>query len=88
MLSRIAWTVLAASGIATAAQGVQQPPDAGKSSGSKIVLLGTGTPAATPDRSGPATAIVVNDTAYLVLTGDKLSRAVAVMVPRPLGSPT
>jgi ribonuclease BN (tRNA processing enzyme) len=30
------------------------------------VLLGTGSPPADPDRSGPATAIVVNDTAYLV----------------------
>ena len=32
----------------------------------RIVLLGTGTPPADPDRSGPATAIVVNDTPYLV----------------------
>jgi hypothetical protein len=28
--------------------------------------LGTGDPAADPDQSGPATAIVVNGTAYLV----------------------
>ena len=32
----------------------------------RIVLLGTGNPPADPDRSGPATAIVVNDTVYLV----------------------
>ena len=32
----------------------------------QVVLLGTGTPPADPDRSGPAAAIVVNDTAYLV----------------------
>ena len=32
----------------------------------QVVLLGTGNPAADPDRSGPATAIVVNDTPYLV----------------------
>ena len=32
----------------------------------RVVLLGTGTPPADPDRSGPATAIVVNDTPYLV----------------------
>src|SRR5215216_1104324 len=32
----------------------------------RVVLLGTGNPAADPDRSGPATAIVVNDTPYLV----------------------
>jgi ribonuclease BN (tRNA processing enzyme) len=31
-----------------------------------VVLLGTGTPPADPDRSGPATAIVVNGTPYLV----------------------
>ncbi|HKR37139.1 MAG TPA: MBL fold metallo-hydrolase [Steroidobacteraceae bacterium] len=32
----------------------------------QVVLLGTGSPPADPDRSGPATAIVVNDTPYLV----------------------
>src|SRR5215470_14083411 len=32
----------------------------------QIVLLGTGNPEPDPDRSGPATAIVVNGTAYLV----------------------
>jgi ribonuclease BN (tRNA processing enzyme) len=32
----------------------------------QVVLLGTGTPPADPDRSGPATAVVVNDTPYLV----------------------
>jgi len=40
----------------------------------KVVLLGTGTPAANPDRSGPATAIVVNDTAYLVDFGPGVVR--------------
>jgi ribonuclease BN (tRNA processing enzyme) len=35
----------------------------------KIVLLGTGAPAPDPDHSGPATAIVVNDTAYLIDLG-------------------
>ena len=32
----------------------------------QIVLLGTGTPGWDPDRSGPATAIVVNGTPYLI----------------------
>jgi ribonuclease BN (tRNA processing enzyme) len=32
----------------------------------QVVLLGTGTPRADPDRSGAGTAIVVNDTPYLV----------------------
>jgi len=40
----------------------------------KIVLLGTGTPGPNPDRSGPATAIVVNDTAYLVDFGPGVVR--------------
>lgn len=38
-------------------------------SSTQIVLLGTGNPPADPDRSGPATAIVVNGTAYLVDMG-------------------
>jgi ribonuclease BN (tRNA processing enzyme) len=32
----------------------------------RVVLLGTGSPPADPDRSGPATAVIVNDTAYLI----------------------
>ena len=32
----------------------------------QIVMLGTGTPRPDPDRAGPATAVVVNDTPYLV----------------------
>jgi ribonuclease BN (tRNA processing enzyme) len=38
------------------------------------VLLGTGAPAPNPERSGPATAIVVNDTAYLVDIGPGVVR--------------
>ena len=34
--------------------------------GTKLVLLGTGSPPADPDRSGPSSAVVVNGTAYLV----------------------
>jgi hypothetical protein len=40
----------------------------------KVVLLGTGAPAPDPERSGPATAIVVNDTAYLVDFGPGVVR--------------
>jgi hypothetical protein len=39
----------------------------------QIVLLGTGNPPADPDRSGPATAIVVNGTPYLIDMGAELS---------------
>lgn len=51
----------------------QQPqlPTPGKT---RIVLLGTGTPGPLPDRSGPATAIVVNDVAYLVDFGPGVVR--------------
>ena len=56
--------------MAVHAQQPARPP----ASASKVVLLGTGTPAATPDRSGPATAIVVNDTAYLVDFGPGVVR--------------
>jgi ribonuclease BN (tRNA processing enzyme) len=49
------------------------------------VLLGTGNPAADPDRSGPATAIVVNDTPYLVDLGPGLiRRAKAAVIERGL----
>jgi ribonuclease Z len=44
-------------------------PAAPATTQTRVVLLGTGTPQPNPDRSGPATAIVVNDTAYLVDLG-------------------
>ena len=40
----------------------------------QVVLLGTGTPRPDPERSGPATAIVVNDTSYLVDAGPGIVR--------------
>jgi len=40
----------------------------------QIVLLGTGTPRPDPKRSGPATAIVVNGTAYLIDAGPGVVR--------------
>jgi ribonuclease BN (tRNA processing enzyme) len=43
----------------------------------QIVLLGTGTPGADPDRSGPATAIIVDDTPYLVDFGPGVMRRAA-----------
>lgn len=44
----------------------QQPAPTAPVLGTKLVLLGTGTPPADPDRSGPASAVVVNGTPYLV----------------------
>lgn len=46
-------------------------------SGSEVVMLGTGMPAADPDRSGPAVAVVVNGTAYLVDCGPGVVRRAA-----------
>lgn len=43
----------------------------------KVVLLGTGTPRPFPDRLGPATAIVVDDQAYLVDFGPGVVRRAA-----------
>jgi len=43
----------------------------------RLVLLGTGTPNADPDRSGPAVAVVVNDVPYLVDFGPGVVRQAA-----------
>ena len=40
----------------------------------KLVLLGTGTPNACPNASGPASAVVVGDRAYLVDFGPGVVR--------------
>jgi ribonuclease Z len=47
----------------------------------KVVMLGTGTPNADPTRSGPAVAIIVNDTPYLVDFGPGVVRQAAAMSP-------
>ncbi len=52
----------------------------------QVVLLGTGTPNPEPERSGPAVAIVVNDTAYLVDFGPGIVRRAAAMSPSYGGS--
>lgn len=45
-----------------------------ESKGSQVILLGTGTPNAEPDRSGLSVAIVVGDTSYLVDCGPGVVR--------------
>ena len=53
----------------------------------KVVLLGTGTPVPDPDRSGPATAIVVDDTPYLIDFGPGVvRRAKAAAIDRHIPS--
>jgi len=56
----------------TAAVDAQAPQPA--ASKTLVVLLGTGNPGPDPDRSGPATAIVVNGSAYLVDFGPGVIR--------------
>ena len=52
-------------------------PTQSANSNTQVVLLGTGTPNADPDRSGPSVAIVVNDTPYLVDSGPGIVRRTA-----------
>ena len=48
----------------------------------KVVTLGTGTPVPIPERSGPATAVVVDGNAYLFDFGPGVVRQAAAMAPR------
>ncbi len=48
-----------------------------QSSRTQIVMLGTGTPIPDPDRSGPATAIIVDSVAYLFDAGTGIVRRAA-----------
>src|SRR5882672_9319715 len=54
-----------------------QPKSSAEPAASQIVMLGTGTPRPDPTRSGPATAIVVNGTPYLVDFGPGVIRRAA-----------
>ena len=45
----------------------------------QVVMLGTGTPIPTPERAGPATAIVVDGKAYLVDFGPGVVRRAAAV---------
>ena len=65
-LFRLSMIVIACLLILTTSLTAQQQPPTSPTSRTQIVLLGTGTPPADPDRSGPATAIVVNGNPYLV----------------------
>ncbi|MEP6946745.1 MAG: MBL fold metallo-hydrolase [Acidobacteriota bacterium] len=56
---------------------IRAPSQAVLQAGTQVVLLGTGTPNADPDRAGPATAIVVNGSAYLVDCGAGVVRRAA-----------
>jgi ribonuclease BN (tRNA processing enzyme) len=69
------------------AAGVAQPPrPSAAAARTQVVLLGTGSPPADPLRSGPATAIVVNDSSYLVDLGPGLVRRAAAAADKGIPS--
>src|SRR6476659_773851 len=61
---------------------VRKKPLRARPAQTQIVMLGTGTPRPNPDRSGPATAIIVNDTPYLVEFGPGVIRRVTAAYER------
>jgi ribonuclease Z len=74
MKMRIAGVATTLAAVIGGAHAAQQPAPTPQTPATKVVLLGTGTPGPSPDRSGPATAIVVDDTAYLVDFGPGVVR--------------
>src|SRR5882762_11268600 len=74
MLMRLFGAAMVCSAILTASLAAQQQASPGPPSKTQVVLLGTGNPFPDPDRSGPATAIVVNGRAYLVDFGPGVVR--------------
>jgi ribonuclease BN (tRNA processing enzyme) len=58
----------------TACSETNDPSPAAGENTTRVVLLGTGTPIADPGRSGPCTAIVVNQAAYLIDFGPGVAR--------------
>lgn len=71
--------VLITAGCGSADQASEQPT-VDYSIGTHVVLLGTGTPNADPDRSGPAVAVIVNGTPHLVDAGPGVVRRAAAAV--------
>lgn len=63
--------------VLTADRALAQEPTTSGNSDTQVVVLGTGTPLADPERSGPAVAVVVNGAAYLVDCGPGVVRRAA-----------
>ena len=76
--AQLLWLTLLFGATAWHEQVAQTPPQ--RTSKTQIVLLGTGTPNADPDRFGPSIAIVVNDTPYIVDFGPGVVRRAAAAV--------
>ncbi len=70
LITMILWQVAVSGEVAREVPVAQKSP-------TQVVLLGTGTPNADPDTSGPAVAIVVNDTPYVVDAGPGVVRRAA-----------
>jgi ribonuclease BN (tRNA processing enzyme) len=70
-MKRISFAVAFAIAVLTATRPYAQTPR------SRVVVLGTGTPNADPDRFGPAVAVVVDDASYLVDFGVGVVRRAA-----------
>ncbi len=87
-MTRTRLTQLTSMVIALAATSVlAQQTTAPGSQRTQVVLLGTGTPPADPDRSGAATAVIVNGTAYLIDFGaGVVRRAKSAVVDRGIGA--
>jgi ribonuclease BN (tRNA processing enzyme) len=80
------WGAVVASAAVITTTPTQGPPSP-QASHTQIVLLGTGNPVPDPDRSGPATAIVVNGTPYLVDFGaGVMRRAKAAVVDKGIAA--
>ena len=73
-LARLLGAVAVLPAILNLALVAQQQESTPSASHTQVVLLGTGNPGPDPDRSGPATAIVVNGAAYLVDFGPGVVR--------------
>lgn len=73
-LRQVARACFVAMFLCALAANAQDPQPQASPSSTQIVFLGTGMPFADPDRFGPATAIVVNDAAYLVDFGPGVVR--------------
>jgi ribonuclease BN (tRNA processing enzyme) len=77
VLAALAWAALSCypePASTDAERSAASPEDSGRT---QIVLLGTGTPNADPDRSGPALAIVVDGVPYLIDLGPGVIRRAA-----------
>ena len=76
-MKKLILVVLVAVTFCWSSRAEDQTPAIHTSATTQVVMLGTGTPAADPERSGPAVAVVVNDRAYLVDCGPGAVRRAA-----------